>query len=93
MVGSIFSIKSLGSTVVSSGMFDFFVLGRGLSSILFLQLFVVCPVVLQKKQVILSSVKKILNCDSFRVINNEFGSLGMSSCFMNICLRKLIMCS
>lgn len=82
---------------MSSSWLDLFKLGNGilfgLSSVLFLQFFVVWPVALHKKQVILSSVKKILNCDSFIIIINEFGSFGMSSCLMNYCLRKLIICS
>lgn len=50
----------------------------------FLQVKDVWPVDLQMKQVILSSVKKIRNCDSFAEINNELGSFGMSSYFMYI---------
>jgi len=55
----------------------------------FLQVKGVCPVELQMKQVILSSVKNMRNCESFAEINNELGSFGMSSYFLYICRRNL----
>lgn len=55
----------------------------------FLQFKDVCPVDFQMKQVILSSVKNMRNCESFAEINNEQGSFGISSYFMYICRRKL----
>lgn len=80
--GRIFSINSVWSSVVASDLFKSFELDRGfffdLSSIFNLQLFVVCPVVLHKKQVNTSSVKKILNCVSLSEITNEFGNLCIS---------------
>lgn len=53
----------------------------------------VWPIDLHAKHVILSSVKKILNCVSSWVISSDPGSFAVSSGFRNICLRKLNMWS
>jgi len=50
----------------------------------FLQVKEVCPVDLQMKHVILSSVKNMRNYVSFSQINIELGILAMSSYFMYI---------
>lgn len=44
----------------------------------------VCPEDLHLKHIILSSVKKILNCESFMLISREMGNLVISSCFIYI---------
>lgn len=60
---------------------------------IFLQVKDVCPMALNLKHVIRSSVKKIRYWESLSFISSDPGMLGASSCFMNICLRKLNMCS